>query len=182
MTLGSFASNAAHGMLSSFPATSSSGASPMNFSGWRHCSKNYGDNFGNLNGANALDPILLAVPGNHDLQRPAASAELRVLKALAGSDDNPEEVWDGLIREPDSSYRKLLDRAFKAYSEWWNRCPFRGETRSDFQISSGPLPGDFRAALQKDAACLGGGKNSPLTSNRSSKSIQCLEVRTRPVL
>jgi tetratricopeptide (TPR) repeat protein len=116
---------------------------------WRH--------FRQLNGAGVREPVLLAVPGNHDLQRlPAASAELRVLKALAsGSDDNPEEVWDGLIEEPLSPYRKLVVQAFTNYSAWWDRCQFRGERRADLQISSGPLPGDFLATFQKDDACLG---------------------------
>src|SRR5689334_13349407 len=65
-------------------------------------------------------PILLAVPGNHDLVRPDV-ADPR-LQELARWPDKAmvERFW----RDPESPQRKLVVEAFANYSTWWNEFPF----------------------------------------------------------
>lgn len=94
------------------------------------------------------DPVLLAVPGNHDLVRPdparAAVAALRT-----GWDD--QHVQEKFWGKGNSEYRKVIGRAFKNYSTWWegHKLPRPG----DYQ--AGPLPGDFSATLEKGGWRLG---------------------------
>ncbi len=104
---------------------------------------------------NSPDPILLAVPGNHDIARPKPNLpEVVVLQDLATT--NRAEVWEDLLRPaPAGRYRKVLDKAFREYRGWWDACPYTGKGRTDFQYDAGPLPGDFSAALEKDGARLG---------------------------
>src|SRR5260221_3449717 len=90
-------------------------------------------------------PALLAVPGNHDLLRPASrDPTVRGLKS-----------WDGDIRsefwaDAKSPYRDTVVKAFTSYSEWWNSQTLRPAT-----VRPGMLPGDFSATIEKNGAKLG---------------------------
>ncbi len=87
------------------------------------------------------DAVLLAVPGNHDLYRPDLKRE-----------DNPaaerliEEPFDKLADRfwdrPTGAYRKVIDHAFAAYTQWW-----QGTPRRPADLTPGLLPGDFAATL-----------------------------------
>jgi tetratricopeptide (TPR) repeat protein len=107
-----------------------------------------------LNGPGVPDPILLAVPGNHDLLRPPASPSVHVLKNLA-ADVESAGIWTELLEDPKSTYRKVVETAFAEYSTWWKRSSYRGEGRPDFTIEPGPLPGDFLASFRKGPVVLG---------------------------
>lgn len=87
------------------------------------------------------DAVLLAVPGNHDLYRPNPldddPAAERLLEE-GGFERVEAKFWDN----PGGSYRRVVNNAFAAYSQWWNNAPHRPDG-----VSSGILPGDFSATI-----------------------------------
>lgn len=95
-----------------------------------------------LNGLGSR-PILLGVPGNHDLVRPGEAPEEqgpptaaeRVLIMRGCLNTIGEEFWT----DSASEYRQVIDKAFKYYSPWWRNLPYAG----DATIRQGILPGDF---------------------------------------
>ena len=64
------------------------------------------------------NPVLLTVPGNHDLKRPGAKARktptIRWLLEPDGFQKIAEEFWN----DRRSPYRRAIDSAFKAYQTW----------------------------------------------------------------
>jgi len=92
-------------------------------------------------------PLFLAVPGNHDLIRPAAKDPLVKLLNRWGEDpDVAQEFWtDGTC-----GYRQVIDTAFAGYTGWWEAqaAHLPGYRR-------GLLPGDFSATIEKEGARLG---------------------------
>lgn len=91
------------------------------------------------------DPVLLAVPGNHDLVRPDETWAQQIIDAFdKGPDD---QFWDGR----GLPYRKGLGDAFANYQAWWENTPLKGKDK----IPSGTLPGDFSWTLEKDGVRLG---------------------------
>lgn len=95
------------------------------------------------------DPVLLAVPGNHDLQRPTADAVAH-LQEMRKS-------------ESTSDLARFLAANFEGYNKWWDgnikrgtgatTCPkSRVEARDWF---SGYLPGDFAVTIAKDGLNVG---------------------------
>ncbi len=120
-------------------------------------------------------PVLLAVPGNHDLQcidkikwpkdgkfLPQAEelAKPGVFKKTdkveiykigeAGKRTKIEDnIRNLLLNEETSPYRKVINEAFKEYLKWWNKQPFRlGRDNSIFIQDKGILPGDFSATFK----------------------------------
>ncbi len=92
-------------------------------------------------------PKLLAVPGNHDLVRPDEKRPaVKLLREWNEHPDIHEEFWDNRK----SQYRQVVVRAFKNYTAWQEKQPFRVEN-----LSTGILPGDFSASIEKDGARLG---------------------------
>jgi hypothetical protein len=84
-------------------------------------------------------PILLAVPGNHDLARP----------------DEGDPVAEQLLGERDLGREKLWKNSdkhagpvrtwFQEYAAWWDRCALRPQ-----DVTAGLLPGDFVYTMEKD--------------------------------
>jgi predicted MPP superfamily phosphohydrolase len=94
------------------------------------------------------DPVLLGVPGNHDLVRPRpADSTVTALRTGWGDKHLQQEFWT----KPKSSYRKVIQKAFKNYLAWWNA---HALPRLDSH-RPGLLPGDFSATIEKDAVKLG---------------------------
>ncbi|WP_437998788.1 metallophosphoesterase [Sorangium sp. So ce185] len=89
-------------------------------------------------------PYLLAVPGNHDLERPAKGNA--IARGLLRDSDAREALWRG---EADNI--EPVRRWFGAYSDWWKRCKLRPPSG----IVEGLLPGDFAYVLEKDGARFG---------------------------
>ncbi|HEX8690897.1 MAG TPA: tetratricopeptide repeat protein [Longimicrobium sp.] len=88
------------------------------------------------------DAVLLAVPGNHDLYRPDPNEDNAAIDVLLDKDGFgriEEKFWD----KPAGPYRRVINDAFAAYSEWWEKAPHR---LGDVKI--GVLPGDFSATIQ----------------------------------
>lgn len=81
-------------------------------------------------------PILLPVPGNHDLTRPhAASAVVQALLAWNTNQDLREHFW----ATDDNEYRMTVNTAFLNYAAWWKACKYRPTGG----LRDGVLPGDF---------------------------------------
>ncbi|EDN68541.1 metallophosphoesterase [Beggiatoa sp. PS] len=93
-----------------------------------------------------FEPKFLAVPGNHDLVRPKKLNDSTKL-LLQWKD---EEVKREFLQNEKSSYRKVITRAFKNYTDWFKNRPFKPEN-----INEGLLPGDFSVTIEKGDAKLG---------------------------
>lgn len=98
-----------------------------------------------------IEPALLAVPGNHDLERPAKSPAVKVLAHW----HTDRETRDELFSVPGSEYRKVVDRAFSAYVAWLARFQAAHPGRVRIATRAGLLPGDFAATVEKDGFKLG---------------------------
>jgi len=92
-------------------------------------------------------PILLTVPGNHDLVRPKnkKSHTLQLLKKW--NRDIRTEFWNNST----SDYRQVVTEAFANYTEWWRS----QKHRPDKNLNDGILPGDFSYTFNKNGAKLG---------------------------
>jgi predicted MPP superfamily phosphohydrolase len=94
------------------------------------------------------DPVLVGVPGNHDLVRPkAADPVVAALRTGWGDMHVQREFWT----KPKSAYRKAIQKAFKNYTTWWaaHTLPRLDSHRP------GLLPGDFSATIEKGGRKLG---------------------------
>ena len=87
-------------------------------------------------------PSLLAVPGNHDLQRPRESV---ALDALAKWHSKPA-IAKEFFNNRSVATRQIVNQAFAEYTRWWNR---RAAT-ARLELQHGELPGEFAATFQKD--------------------------------
>jgi predicted MPP superfamily phosphohydrolase len=97
------------------------------------------------------NPLLLAVPGNHDLVWPQPDPnklpppDVIVLSQWTVYPGVHSEFWD----DPNSLYRNTVSNAFANYAEWWERVKKKPE------IQPGLLPGDFSVTIEKAGASLG---------------------------
>jgi serine/threonine protein kinase len=102
------------------------------------------DELGNL----GSEPLLLAVPGNHDLERPSKKSgnDQYVLNSLlrwGSTPENDELLWSS----ENSQARELLFQAFQNYTDWSKRWQERQKGR--FEVyHPGILPGDFAASVR----------------------------------
>jgi hypothetical protein len=100
------------------------------------------------------EPLTLAVPGNHDLRRPSNPADpiSMVFSTLTTLPDvQATKVWNEIVDDPNSTYRKSIEGMFTAYSDWWR--PRAEKARSTVpHFVEGILPGEFAAEVQKDGA------------------------------
>lgn len=86
--------------------------------------------------------VLLAVPGNHDLYRPNPLEDNPAVDTLLEKDGFRRieaKFWD----QPAGGYRRVINDAFAAYSQWWEKAPHRPGT-----VRAGALPGDFSVTLE----------------------------------
>lgn len=121
-------------------------------------------------------PLLLAVPGNHDLFRPDENDPISMLLTRLAKDEDAEKIWSALLDKQDSAYRKLVGNAFSAYSEWWKSTPHKASAT----CYEGVLPGDFVATLEKDGIKLGiAGLNSTFLqlTNANFEGKLAMDVR-----
>ncbi len=91
-------------------------------------------------------PLFLAVPGNHDLQRPNPKATTTI---LAEWDLHPE-IHDLFWDKKNSEYRKLVSKAFRPFSDWWQP---RIQTHPGYK--KGVLPGDYSLTVESNGIRLG---------------------------
>jgi uncharacterized pyridoxamine 5'-phosphate oxidase family protein len=91
------------------------------------------------------EPCFIAVPGNHDIQRP--SSKDASCKGLTKLWDTDEDIRSSIWRkEEDSDYWKTIKTAFGNFTTWWNKAG------KDFPIPAGIkpglLPGEFSLTLE----------------------------------
>ncbi|WP_224369058.1 protein kinase domain-containing protein [Hyalangium versicolor] len=96
-------------------------------------------------------PLLLVVPGNHDLVRPPPSPALEELREWQGRPEVRERFW----QEPAGSIRAIVDDAFRPFSEWVARWYQRHPVPSTMTLRPGLLPGDFSVILFRGELRLG---------------------------
>ena len=93
-------------------------------------------------------PVLLTIPGNHDLVRPEADDPALLLLSEWSERAN---IRDAVWQQPKSDYRKLITAAFKNYHTWSEQHPYPRLT----DVIKGKLPGDFAATLTKEDLKIG---------------------------
>lgn len=93
-----------------------------------------------------IPPVLLAVPGNHDLQRPGNDIEKSLQPALKWllSPDLFPQIADEFFEDPESSYRKIVDTTLANYVKWADE----QRHRQDHSIRTSRFPGDFSTTFQ----------------------------------
>ena len=104
------------------------------------------EKLGELGSGNA---VLLAIPGNHDLDRPDPKGDNAAADRLLekdGFEQIKEKFWD----LSNQSYRRVISDAFASYGEWWKSAPHRVDN-----LYSGILPGDFSATIKRGARRIG---------------------------
>lgn len=94
-------------------------------------------------------PRLLAVPGNHELVRPKEDDDPIALSLQSNWGD--DRVQNAFWNKPDSVYRKFVDQAFSAYTDWWDNTAI---PKPD-NIVKGRLPGEFSVVCVKDGIRIG---------------------------
>ncbi|TAK24803.1 MAG: hypothetical protein EPO40_23845 [Myxococcaceae bacterium] len=95
-------------------------------------------------------PVLLPVPGNHDLARPSPTAStVRALRHWTSDEDLRRAFWE----TADNEYRRTVGEALGAYQQWWHSKAT--SLPSSVLLRHGLLPGDFSATVTKDGMNLG---------------------------
>lgn len=89
------------------------------------------------------NPLVLAVPGNHDLSRPKqdTASNRKGLRDLKRWFEDPDEREACLTDRGNLGYRLISD-AFSEYSAWWKRQP------QPAMYQDGLLPGDFSIVVE----------------------------------
>ena len=94
------------------------------------------------------DPVLFAVPGNHDLQWPDQKAgTVRALRSWPSDNELRDIFWANDTNE----YRSLIRDVFRPYTDWWER--HRPPAATSYR--PGLLPGDFSASYEKEGLEVG---------------------------
>lgn len=93
-------------------------------------------------------PVLLAVPGNHDLVRPPPKHP--TVKAMATWEDD-SEVREDFWRDQESPYRAIVGDAFAPYGAWTESHTLPRPK----EYAAGLLPGDFAATVAKGSVRVG---------------------------
>jgi hypothetical protein len=108
---------------------------------------------GKLGSENA---VFLAVPGNHDLQRPAETSPPAALLSLLSSlpSELAEKIWKEILDDPNSEYRRLIQDMFANYSAWWSQWVARAQPHLT-SFREGVLPGEFAVTFEKSARRFG---------------------------
>ncbi|WP_437647550.1 wHTH domain-containing protein [Sorangium sp. So ce362] len=117
----------------------------------------------------APEPKLLAVPGNHDLDRPGKTDATAY--GLLTDPRQRDDLWRG-----GRDKLRPLRGWFKGYEKWWKDCKRRPTTG----LAEGLLPGEFSYTLEKDDARFGfAGMNSAFldTSDEVKEGQLWVDVR-----
>ncbi|MDM0029306.1 metallophosphoesterase [Variovorax saccharolyticus] len=87
-------------------------------------------------------PVLLAVPGNHDLVRPSQSPSSPALRIMLNA-QGFREIEDELMGSAASDYRDVISKAFRNFSLW-----SEAVRHTPDKPMRGLLPGDFSVSLK----------------------------------
>lgn len=92
-------------------------------------------------------PTLIAVPGNHDLIRPAQAQADELAKWHEWTTTERDRVLTDLA----DGKRQVIETAFAPYKNWLNKTPLRG----GLTLTPGIFPGDFSVTIEKQGLKLG---------------------------
>ena len=95
------------------------------------------------------EPVLLAVPGNHDLTRPDSNdhSVRQLRESFLSATSIQEEFWEN----DKCRYRQVVNEAFQNYLSWWDNQHYRPQ--DNFQ--KGIIPGDFSYTFRKGDSSFG---------------------------
>lgn len=97
-----------------------------------------------------FSPLLIPIPGNHDLVRPDhKKPAIRLLSQWSQNKD----VQEDFFRDDLNDYRSEITSAFCNYTEWMNE--LSGSDIPMPELASGLLPGDVSAMITKNGAKIG---------------------------
>ncbi|MFO0646095.1 MAG: metallophosphoesterase [Polyangiales bacterium] len=96
-------------------------------------------------------PVALAVPGNHDLERP--DARDRVVPSLLKTWDSDKSLREGFWSDEKHFMRKTVDAAFAKYSAWWRT--HSAALGPSAKVQHGVMPGDFSASVTVEGVSVG---------------------------
>jgi HipA-like protein len=96
-------------------------------------------------------PILVAVPGNHDLVRPARSPLLVSLRHWGDDPDVGRMFWE----DGENDLRTLVDEAFRPFTAWLAAWEAKHPIPPDVTWKKGLLPGDASVVLGKEGLMIG---------------------------
>jgi tetratricopeptide (TPR) repeat protein/predicted MPP superfamily phosphohydrolase len=122
------------------------------------------------------DPVLLAVPGNHDLRWPDQNVgTVRAMKSWCSDRELRQIFWADDANE----YRALIRDVFEPYTGWWDRR--RAQTNLPWR--TGLLPGDFSVSYEKAGIKLGivGLNSAFMQLGKGVQEGQLLDVDPRQV-
>jgi len=89
------------------------------------------------------NPVLIVVPGNHDLRRPDSSdPAVEKLQRFHQDRSVSKEFWN----KPGSPARRLVKTAFQPFVTWHERHKFAKPS----ELKHGILPGDFAATIDHE--------------------------------
>lgn len=128
------------------------------------------------------DPLLLAVPGNHDLVRPDQHSPEAIAFRHWGDESELREhwFWDPVKGQ---RFREHLLRMFGNFLAWREACPFVPK-----ELEAGGIPGDSAFTFEKDGVRLGiVGLNTAFLHvddrpNADDQRLLALEPQQLPVL
>lgn len=95
--------------------------------------------------------MILSVPGNHDLVRPASKEKPTAAERWMLNPELFKEISEDFWTDPDCEYRKIVEKAFSEYTKWNDRSAF---TLRD-GITEGLLPGDFSVTAEVENTRIG---------------------------
>ncbi len=126
------------------------------------------------------DPVLVTVPGNHDLRRPPQTTPvLRALRHWHADEELREEFWT----RPDSPYRAVVDEAFAPYRAWHGAWRARHPLPDGVSETPGLLPGDHVLTYARHGVRLGiAGLNSSFLQLSAGDYMGRLDVDVRQLL
>lgn len=100
-------------------------------------------------------PTLLAVPGNHDLVRPALDPAVRCLLDWKNDPEVQADFWSRTKSRSDP-YRQVIGRAFEPYLAWLQEWYERHPPAAGVELRQrGLLPGDMSASITHAGRRLG---------------------------
>ncbi len=124
-------------------------------------------------------PILIAVPGNHDLQRPTDTSAI-VHHSRNWHEPEEEAIRSEFWHNPNCDCRQAIAQAFNNYSTW-----IRPEVLpvSRVDVIGGLLPGDFSTVIPKNGFRLGVvGLNTTFLQLTSEDHEGRLDIHTKQLI
>lgn len=102
---------------------------------------------GPISGDDEPTPVLVPVPGNHDLARPSQTDAETIRTAFASRTAASPPLWEPGQR----GVEELIQHSFAAYSSWLRHHPLPFPPG----MHHGLLPGDLRATIERDGLRIG---------------------------